>query len=59
MPKRTRAAALSIPELRSLAARVAASEAAHLAFLAGGVGDALPRLLDLERATELLAPYWG
>ena len=55
----TAAASLSTPELRTLAARVAASEAAHVAFFAGTVGDPLPSPLDAERATDLLAPYWG
>jgi hypothetical protein len=55
----TAVAALSTPELRSLVGRMAASEAAHLAYLGNTVGSPLPSAVDVERATSLLAPYWG
>jgi hypothetical protein len=50
--------------LRALTARIAASEAAHLSYLsslAGGavLGAAMPSVLDIERATQGLAPFWG
>jgi hypothetical protein len=58
------AGAISDAGLRALAARIAAGEAAHLSYLrslAGGavLGAALPSVLDLERATAELAPFWG
>jgi Ferritin-like domain len=58
------AAAISDAGLRALTARIAASEAAHLSYLSslgrGAVlGAALPGVLDLERATGELAPFWG
>jgi Ferritin-like domain len=58
------AAAISTPELRLFAARLAASEGRHLALLtqvAGGdiVGAPLPDPIDVERASEVLAPYWS
>ena len=55
----TAASSLSTPELRALAARMAASEAAHVTFLSGTVGAPLPDLVDAERASRILAPYWG
>jgi Ferritin-like domain len=50
--------------LRAVTGRIAASEASHLSYLssiAGGsaLGAALPRVLDLERATQELTPFWG
>lgn len=58
------AAAISEASLRALAARIAASESAQLSYLSslgGGavLGAALPAVLDIERATEELVPYWG
>lgn len=58
------ASVLSTPELRLLAARLAASEGRHVALLAsvaGGdlVGPPLADAIDVERASQLLAPYWG
>ena len=58
------AATVEAPARRALVASLAASEATHvgaLASLAGGVPLAapLPASIDVERATELLAPYWG
>jgi rubrerythrin len=58
------AATVEAPARRALVASLAASEATHvgaLAALAGGVPLAppLPASIDVERATELLAPCWG
>ena len=58
------AATVDAPARRALVASLAASEATHvgaLASLAGGVPLAapLPASIDVERATELLAPFWG
>jgi Ferritin-like domain len=58
------AASISDPGLRALTARIAASEAAHLSYLsslAGGavLGAAMPGVLDIERATQELTPFWG
>lgn len=57
-------AAISDAGLRALTARIAASEAAHLSYLsslAGGavLGAAMPTVLDIERATQQLTPFWG
>jgi predicted membrane-bound spermidine synthase len=56
--------AISDAGLRALTARIAASEVAHLSYLsslAGGavLGAAMPSVLDIERATQGLAPFWG
>jgi Ferritin-like domain len=58
------AGAISDAGLRALTARIAASEAAHLSYLSSlrgsaVLGAALPDVLDLERATGELAPFWG
>ena len=58
------AAAISDSGLRALAARIAASEAAHLSYLSslaghGVLGAALQRPLNMEQATEQLTPFWG
>jgi hypothetical protein len=55
---------ISDVQLRAVTGRIAASEASHLSYLssiAGGsaLGVALPRVLDVERATQELAPFWG
>jgi len=53
---------LESPGLRIAAARIASSEAAHLSVLAGlagilPVGISFPALLDIEQASEGLAPF--
>lgn len=58
------AAAISDSGLRALTARIAASEAAHVSYLSslaghGVLGAALPKPLNMEQATEQLAPFWG
>jgi hypothetical protein len=48
--------------LRALASRIGASQATHLSLfstLAGRGPLAAPTPVAVERATELLAPYWG
>jgi hypothetical protein len=48
--------------LRALASRVGASQATHLSLfstLAGRGQVAAPEAVDVERASEVLAPYWG
>jgi len=57
------AATVAAPARRALVASLAASESTHvgaLAALAGGdpLAAPLPAPIDVERATELLAPYW-
>jgi hypothetical protein len=51
-------------DLRTLAAQLAASDARHAGVLAGMTGGdpagaAFPTSLDVEQATELLAPWLG
>jgi Ferritin-like domain len=55
---------ISDARLRAVTGRIAASEASHLSYLssiAGGsaLGAALPTVLDAERATQELTPFWG
>jgi Ferritin-like domain len=52
------------PELRTQAASLAASEAAHLTVLerlngGSGLGAVMPQALDAEQASAALGPYWG
>jgi hypothetical protein len=56
--------AVKAPELRLLSARLAADEGGHLALLSavgGGdlVGPPMPDAVDVEQASQVLAPYWG
>lgn len=56
--------ALQSPELRSVAAQIAASEAQHLSVLAGvagrsPIGPAFPAALDVEQASGALDPFFG
>ena len=58
----TLATSLQDGSLRALASRIGASQATHLSLfstLAGRGPLASPTAVDVERATELLAPYWG
>lgn len=56
--------ALQTPALRGVAGQIAASEAMHLSVfsdLASGhpIGGPFPAALDIEQATDALAPYLG
>jgi ferritin-like protein len=57
------AAAISEGRLRALAARIAAAEMTHVAYLTSLAGrsalrEALPRALEQEQATDRLTPFW-